>query len=126
MVAYWDCRVVDLLSDSSAKSAPAGRKCGLTAPIREERGIQVHKKKTNEASMLLKTREGKRKRTQNELILSSQICSFDAKSEPSSAAGVRAAGSPSGIPRGPKSTHPASLGESQANTKTVGTKLRSI
>jgi len=40
MVAYYNCRIADLLSDSSAWSAPAERKGGLTPPVTEERVIQ--------------------------------------------------------------------------------------
>ncbi len=67
MVAYQDCRIADVLSDSSATSAPAGRKGGLTPPIRGQKVIEEHKKTTNEASMLLKKQEGHRKRSKNEL-----------------------------------------------------------
>jgi hypothetical protein len=67
------------LSHFDAMSAPAGRKGGLTPPIREERVIQEHKKTTTEASMLLKTQEGHRKtklkRTQNGPTLSPQ-CAY--------------------------------------------------
>jgi hypothetical protein len=92
MVAYCDCRIAGFLSHFDAWSATAGRKGGLTPPIREERVIQEHKKTTNEASMSLKTQEGHRKTKLKRTNFEPPVCISDPKSEPSSATGVRAAG----------------------------------
>jgi len=67
MIAYQDGLVVDTLSQASAGMAGWERKSGIVLGHWRGSGFTKSKNSTNEASMLLKTNEAFRKRTQNEL-----------------------------------------------------------
>ena len=56
---------------------------------RENWDLKITKNSTNEASMLLKTRDAFRKRTQNELKTSAQVREIESKLELSDSAHVR-------------------------------------
>jgi len=124
MVAYRDCRIVDLLSHSTAWSAPTGRKGGLTPPVREERVIQEHKKTTNEASMSLKTQGGHRKTKPKRTNFEPPVSIFDPKTDLSSVTRVRATASRSGVRPGQELPHAARLEEPRANTKNSGNEAK--
>jgi hypothetical protein len=58
---------MDTLSQAGAGMAAWGRKSGMVLGRLRESSFKKTKNNTNEASMLLKTNEAFRKRTQNEL-----------------------------------------------------------
>jgi hypothetical protein len=72
MIAYCGGLFVDTLSQASAGMAGWGTKSGMVRGRSRGSGFTKTKNTTNEASMLLKTNEAFRKRTQNEPELSAQ------------------------------------------------------
>jgi hypothetical protein len=67
MIAYHGGLLVDTLSQAGAGMAGWDRKSGMVLGRSKGSGFTKTKNSTNEASMLLKTNEPLRKRTQNEL-----------------------------------------------------------
>jgi hypothetical protein len=67
VIAYNSGLVMDTLSQTGAGMAGWGRKSGMVLGHSRESVFKKTKNNTNEASMLLKTNEAFRKRTQNEL-----------------------------------------------------------
>ena len=67
MIAYHGGLFVDTLSQAGARMAGWERKSGMVLERSRGSGSTKSKNSTNEASMLLKTNEAFRKRTQNEL-----------------------------------------------------------
>jgi hypothetical protein len=126
VIAYYGGLFVDTLSQAGAGMAGWERKSGMVLGRSRGSGFTKTKNNTNEASKLLKTNDGILKRTQNELGIDCTMRALNTEFELFGATRVPAGVWGAGVRAGWRLPGWRRSEGARENTKTVGTKLRSI